>query len=46
MCVEDKVKMTYTLPPCQRLKREEDFKRLLKKGKKVRNSFFFLLFRK
>jgi ribonuclease P protein component len=37
--------MAFKLPAQQRIKKEEDFKLLLKKGKKIRNRFFFIFFR-
>lgn len=33
--------MLFKFPAYQRLKKEEDFKNLLKNGKKIRNRFFF-----
>jgi len=36
--------MSFKFPTQQRLNREEDFKRLLKKSKKIRNRFFFFTF--
>jgi len=36
--------MPFKFPVYQRLNKEEDFKKLIKKGKKIRGRFFFLLF--
>jgi len=36
---------SFKLHACQRLSREEDFKRLIKKGKRIRNRFFFILYK-
>jgi hypothetical protein len=38
--------MTEKFPGRQRLNKEEDFKRLMKKGKQFRNNFFFFVFEK
>ena len=38
--------MSFKFTAQQRLNKEEDFKRLLKKGRKIRNRFFFFTFSK
>ncbi|UCH95225.1 MAG: hypothetical protein JSV88_33970 [Candidatus Aminicenantes bacterium] len=38
--------MSFKFPAHQRLSKEEDFKNLIKKSKKIRNRFFFFTFYK
>jgi RNase P protein component len=35
--------MSFKFPTYQRIRREDDFKKLLRNAKKIKNRFFFLL---